>query len=265
MGTALKWTTWLLSLGLGWAMAEEKPLKVHFVASAWAAFHGLANQCGDVLEADPRFGPVTVTHPRIWPLHAVVSKSNEKIQFYTKVTKVDSIDVYRANLEAADFDVLVAGVQLEMILKESLEETYREAFAYLSRQAEAKDAKLVIAAYAGEEMNKGEEAMAKLREMAAAVDAAICPWWGTMKAVGAGRPDAQLFDPKVGGHPGGDAVYPCAFALYFAVTGTPPREAPLPLEIRGWRGEEKRPIDEAEAEALREIAWDAWRAASVGG
>ena len=246
--------------------AEAKPIKIHWVASNWAAFHGLARQCGERLLAGDDPSSAGYEHSRIWPLHALAKPDGLKVQFYTKQTRISDHAAFDTRLESVDCDILVAAVQLEMMGRDSLQREYEKTFDRLADLAKRKQARLILATYAtklaGEERERGRK---RVLAAAAKLGASICTGWDTMRRMRKAHPEVELFDAKVGGHPSRAATYALAFAFYFTVTGKDIESAPLPLQIGDWEpGDEPAAIAESAARAQRRIAWQACNALSDG-
>ena len=245
--------------------AEDPPgnqVRIHWIASNWASFHGLTRQCSERLASDPRVHSCTYTHSKIWPLHAMVKPDKTKIQFYTKQTGVDNYVDFDRSLRNAKFDVLAVAVQLKMIGKDSLSADYDILFTQLAETAKKQNAELILVTYANtldaEDRKAGQK---RLLELANKLNIKVCPWWDVMRRVRERLPDVALFDEKVGGHPSRASTYALSYAFYFTLTGVSPTEAPVTLKIGDWsRDDDAIEIAEGSAKVQRQIAWEAVQA-----
>lgn len=243
--------------------ATDGNVRIHWVASNWASFHGLTRQCSERVALNPDVKSSTHTHSRIWPLHGITKPDEVKIQYYTKQTGIHHFVEFDRELRKAEFDVLAVAVQLKMVAKESLAADYEQLLVEMKTLAERQKAELILVTYAntldGEDRRVGRD---RLLQLASKFNVKVCPWWDVMRRMRERCPQVSSFDEKVGGHPSRAITYPLSYAFYFALTGDSPQEAPVSLRIGDWSAEdEPLAISADDAELQREIAWEAVQAA----
>ena len=241
---------------------EPQSLKIQWVASNWAAYHGLTRQCSERLELSDKISSAPYAHARIWPLHAVVDPDIDYVQFYPKQSDIRDIDTFNARLADASFDVLAVAIQLEMIGKDSLEAKYDELVGHFARIAQHKNATLVLVTYAtkleGERLFAGQ---ARVLDLATRYKAKVCPWWETMQEMQVRFPQVLLFDDKDDDHPSRAATFALSYAFYFTLTDDTLDHASVSLQVGDWDASDA-PISLTRDEAIAQIrvAWDAVQA-----